>query len=90
MSNTDEVLRLVDDERHRQDEKWGVVDRPPLEWLPIIAEEFGEVATEICKGCVPPESENGLDVAAYRNELLQLAAVCVAAVENIDYGAAGL
>lgn len=67
--------------------KWGVVSRPPLEWLAILGEEFGEVAEKVTKGWVPPESN--FDIEGYRTELIQLAAVCVSAVENLDYGAAG-
>lgn len=87
MSNADHVLRDVGDERMRQDDKWGIVSRSPLEWLAIIAEEFGEVAMEVTQGCVPPES--GLNRPAYRKELIQLAACCVSAVEDLDYGQAG-
>jgi NTP pyrophosphatase (non-canonical NTP hydrolase) len=82
------VLEDVAHERQRQDEKWGPCQRPPLEWLGIIAEEFGEVAEKVVKGWVPPESD--FDAAGYRTELIQLAACCVSAVECLDYGTAGL
>lgn len=82
------VLSEVADERQRQDEKWGPVSRPPLEWLAIAAEEFGEVSERVVKGWVPPESD--FDADGYRTELIQLAAVCVSAVECLDYGTAGL
>lgn len=82
------VLEDVAHERQRQDEKWGAVSRPPLEWLGIAAEEFGEVAEKVVKGWVPPE--NDFDAEGYRTELVQLAAVCVSAVECLDHGTAGL
>ncbi len=82
------VMRDVARERQRQDEKWGPVSRPPLEWLSILAEEFGEVAEHVTKGWVPPESD--FDREGYRTELIQTAAVCASAVECLDYGAAGL
>lgn len=84
---TASVLDDVADERQRQDEKWGISAREPLSWLAIAAEEFGEVAEKVVKGWVPPE--NDFDAAGYRDELIQLAAVCVSAVECFDYGAAG-
>ena len=37
----DEVLLEVIKERKRQDKKWGIQNHSPLEWLPILAEEFG-------------------------------------------------
>lgn len=85
---TTNVLRDVADERKRQDERWGPVSRPPLEWFAIAGEEYGEVAEHVVKGWVPPESD--FDREGYRTELIQLAAVCVSAVENLDYGTAGL
>lgn len=88
---TPQAASVLDDiahERQRQDQKWGPCQRPPLEWLAIIAEEFGEVAEKVVKGWVPPESD--FDAAGYREELIQLAACCVSAVECHDYGTAGL
>lgn len=87
-SNTAVVLADVARERQRQDAKWGSVSRPPLEWLAIAVEEFGEVAEIVTKGWVPPESK--FDAYGYREELIQLAAVCVSAVECLDFGTAGL
>lgn len=64
----------IDAERARQDEKWGV-DRHlnPLLWLAILAEEFGEVAKDTLENC-----------PNLREELVQVAAVAVAWVEDID------
>lgn len=85
---TQAVLDEVCDERVRQDGLWGIVTRNPLEWFSIAGEEYGEVAKHVTKGFVPPESD--FDQDGYRTELIQLAAVCVSAVEDLDYGAAGL
>jgi NTP pyrophosphatase (non-canonical NTP hydrolase) len=85
---TSMVLLDVARERQRQDEKWGPCARPPLEWLGIIAEEFGEVAEKVVKGWVPPEG--AFDAAGYREELMHLAASSVSAAESLDYGTAGL
>lgn len=41
------VLRMVRDERARQEEKWGKQRHTPLEWLMILAEEVGELAAEV-------------------------------------------
>jgi hypothetical protein len=82
-----QVLDLVVRERHRQDQKWGSIDnfdsRPLPNWLAILAEEFGEVAEEVCEigvhGLDTPERRNAL-----RNELIQVAAVAVAMIEHLD------
>jgi hypothetical protein len=82
-ANTAAVLLDVLKERDRQNNKWG--DRraySPLQWFAVAGEEFGEVGGHVTKGYVPPESD--FDAAGYRNELIQLAAVCVAAVEGLD------
>lgn len=41
------VLRMVRDERTRQEEKWGRQRHTSLEWLMILAEEVGELAAEV-------------------------------------------
>ncbi len=41
------VLRMVRDERTRQEEKWGRQRYTPVEWLMILAEEVGELAAEV-------------------------------------------
>lgn len=73
--NMNDVIGEVIDERKRQDEKWGA-DRelPPCEWLAI----FGEEALEVYRGALAGEWDN------YREELIQVAAVAIAAVESYD------
>ena len=67
-------------ERQRQDAKWGA-DRT-LDfgtWVTILGEEYGEVCRAIL------ESRDGVDsVAHVREELVQVAAVAVAAIEGVD------
>lgn len=71
------ALDSVRAERFRQEAKWGDQKHSPREWLPILAEEFGEVAKEICDGSV------GL---GYRRELTHLAAVATKMIECFDAG----
>lgn len=77
-------------ERRRQDTKWGIQNHSPAEWISILAEEFGEAAQEANKfyfGALQAEvnvSTNNLHRAAYRKELIETAAVCLAAIENLD------
>jgi len=68
------VLNEVRKERWRQDAKWGVQNHPPLYWLGILGEEFGEVSKAMIED--QPRST--------REELIQVAAVAVAAVECGD------
>ena len=77
MSISTEMLyafAYVYEERMKQDEKWGQQNHDPLKWNAILGEEFGEVSKAILEG----------DVKNYREELIQLAAVAVAAIENLD------
>ena len=75
------VLSQVLSERERQYKKWGPQNHAPIRWLPILAEEFGEVSKEVCK-----MYEGNVDLVNYREELIQTAAVCVAMVESLDRG----
>jgi NTP pyrophosphatase (non-canonical NTP hydrolase) len=61
-------------ERERQDCKWGVCHHPTQVWLTILAEEVGEVA----KAILLEDTKN------YREELIQVAAVALAAIESLD------
>lgn len=72
------IFNEVKQERLRQDLKYG---NQPQNWkstayLAILGEEFGEVA----KAIVERNKE------MYRKELIQLAAVAVAAIEDLDNG----
>lgn len=77
------VLDEVANERARQDARWGQQDHDPPYWVAILTEETGEVAKEVADSLV-----QALDVDAYRTELIQVAAVAVAAVEALDRGGA--
>jgi len=87
------VLEDIAKERNRQDDKWGVQEHDMLYWLGILMEEVGEVAKAIIetpKGKTYPtpliDAEKWMD--EIRDELIQVAAVAAAAVENIDRGRA--
>lgn len=72
----EQVLMEVRAERLRQDEKWGSQRAlHPRTWLTILVEEVGEVANASLER----------DHANYREELVQVAAVAVAAVESYDH-----
>jgi len=73
------VVNDVIAERARQDRKWGGwpgVDRVDERYTAVLGEEFGEV----CKALM----ENGELSPEMREELIQVAAVAVAWVEQID------
>jgi len=61
-------------ERKKQDLKWGPQNHDPLKWIAILGEEFGEVAKAVLEK----------DLDNYREELIQVAAVAMAAVESLD------
>jgi NTP pyrophosphatase (non-canonical NTP hydrolase) len=73
------ALMSVISERIRQDNRWGLQRHDPLLWVAILTEEVGEVAKEVADA-----SERALRVVEYRAELVQVAAVAVAAIESID------
>lgn len=75
------VLRDVADERRRQDEMWGQSLHKPQEWLGILTEEVGEVARAANTIHWHPSDEARQQ---YRKELIQVAAVAVAAVQALD------
>jgi len=84
---TMQVIAGVLAERARQDRKWGRQDHPPVYWIGILTEELGEAAREAIE--IEPMAERGErspdeSLVRLRQELVQLAAVAVAAIEAID------
>lgn len=71
------ALNNVKSERRKQDEKWGKIPRglSLSTWLTVLTEEVGEVAKAILEDT--PISE-------LRKEVIQVAAVAVAFVEELD------
>jgi NTP pyrophosphatase (non-canonical NTP hydrolase) len=80
MSKITQIIQDVLTERARQDAMYGAPPRnlKPTFYLPILTEELGEVARTILEG----------DSLGYRRELIQLAAVAIAAIEEFDSGEA--
>lgn len=79
------VLGDVLNERERQDRKWGIQNHSPDAWISILGEEFGEV----CKAANESGANFGLidktiDLTDYRKELIEVAAVAIAAIECLD------
>ena len=76
------VLADVDDERSRQEEKWGVQRHDLGIWLSILGEEYGEVceAVQTYLGLVSSKPSDAHDLYT---ELIQLAAVAVAMAEQV-------
>lgn len=79
MTTQEKVFEMIKKERAKQDGKWGKSpDHDPLLWSSITGEEMGEV----CKVVI--ENPNNSEMAV---EITQLAAVCVAWLEDIlDHG----
>lgn len=69
-------------ERDCQDKQWGEQNWKPLEWFPILSEEVGEVGKALAEGLGPRE----FDAENYREELVQVAAVAIAAIQAFDRG----
>lgn len=76
--NTQEALHEVAKERQRQDDKCGVQRHDPLTWLAILGEEVGEVNKAVLEN-----KFSGKGLEYYRQELIQVAAVAVAAIESL-------
>jgi len=78
MTNRQKILADIEAERQRQLLKWGDQHHTPAWWFVILGEEVGEVARAIF------ESDWTKGATNYRDELVQVAAVAVAALEDYD------
>ena len=70
------ILDEISQERKNQDQKWGEQNHHPVGWLAILMEEVGEAS----------KAALTRDFVLYRSEMIQVAAVAVAAVESLDRG----
>ena len=66
-----EVLAAIESERDYQDKLWGVQNHLPEHWVTILMEEVGEAAKAVLEN----------DSYEYADEMVQVAAVAIAALE---------
>jgi len=71
-NNAVRVMREIQAERQRQDEKWGEQNHDDTWWLAILMEEVGELAQAMLHS-----SFGGPHAGTERIELMQVAAVAV-------------
>ena len=72
MSIYDEIKQ----ERRNQNIKWGEQNHYPTYWMVILMEEVGEAAQCLCG--------KSINYKNYRKEMIQVAAVAIAALECFD------
>lgn len=77
-----QIYRDIDDERERQESRFGPQRHTWPIWSAILSEECGEVA----EACLKTHWGERGDLAHLREELIQVAAVAVQIVEKIDTG----
>jgi hypothetical protein len=81
---TAKVFEDIAAERRRQDRKFGEQEHDIPVWMLILSEEVGEASSEglaLYFGYSPDPAKTGED---FRAEMVQVAAVAVAAIENYD------
>jgi len=75
------ILRDITNERARQVAKWGIQRHDFFVWMTVLGEEFGEACQAILHY---RELMSDQRRAKIRAELVQVAAVAVAAIEHLD------
>jgi NTP pyrophosphatase (non-canonical NTP hydrolase) len=73
-------IHSILDERRAQEARWGIQRHSWPEWVAILTEEVGEAAHEAIEEHWHPSG----DLSRLRAELVQVAAVAVAMIEQID------
>jgi NTP pyrophosphatase (non-canonical NTP hydrolase) len=86
---TQRVLDAIAQERIVQTQLWGVQRHTFPNWIAILTEELGEAAEAVLKFTFPEADRSTLGprelVDQIRTELVQLAAVATAVVEQIEW-----
>lgn len=75
----DSIFTEILKERAAQDAKWGVQHHTDEKWSVILTEEVGEVAAEVLKS----EPESPIEDSPLEQELIQVAAVTVAWIQQL-------
>lgn len=70
-------------ERDSQDDRWGESNHHPFVWASILGEEYGEVCKAANESHFAGYRDTGR-LERYRAELVQVAAVAMAAIECVD------
>lgn len=82
-SDQAKAVEAVLAERRRQDAKWGVQTHTPGVWLGILGEEFGEVSKDVNCIAFGPAEKRAEYAGRWEAEMVQVAAVAVAALEDL-------
>jgi hypothetical protein len=75
----DTALSNVLCERAQQDDKWGEQNHEPPTWLMILGEEVGEANKAALE-----HYQGNKELIRYRDEMVQVCAVALAAIESFD------
>ncbi|EMF82198.1 hypothetical protein LEP1GSC188_3371 [Leptospira weilii serovar Topaz str. LT2116] len=81
-SSREKIINEINEERDRQDLKWGEQNHSPMEWSVILLEEVGETGKAALETHFRYNEKD--DYSEYRNELIQVAAVAIAMIESHD------
>ena len=83
----DRIIRAIIAERRLQESKWGIQTHSDFKWMSILMEEVGEAAAAVNdRPNYDNQSESAKDdYAPIIEELIQVAAVAVAYLEDILY-----
>jgi hypothetical protein len=76
------VLKLIKSEVERSVAKYGIQDRPPLEWIAILGEEFGEASQTVVEKSLIKSGKYTWD--DYRKEMIQVACVAINALTSLN------
>ena len=78
------IFEEIKNERLAQDAKWGEQNHKPIEWVAILTEEIGEVSKEALEYHFKKYYRDVDQLANYRKELIQVAAVAVAMIQCLE------
>lgn len=87
------ILNSIKKERVRQDEKFGIQNNKPIEWIAILTEEVGEASKEALEHHFKYDLPKDIDPSAklqiqrlnsYKKELIECAAVCLNAIQSLE------
>jgi NTP pyrophosphatase (non-canonical NTP hydrolase) len=76
----DKAAAMIQEERFRQNRKWGIQRHDMFRWYAILGEEVGEVAQALQTGM---DSEKATDAHDLLSEVIQVAAVAQAMAEQL-------
>ena len=84
VSTRAEILQVINKERDRQIDKWGIENHQPQFWTGLLGEEFGEYCQAVNETVLIGDGAINPEKGGYENMLTELSHVAATAINAME------